>query len=115
VPELPRKEAEPNIKMLPSAMSVLPKISIAISNSSDNVAFSSLTMFIQLLLGPARVGGKFWSENKTMIGSLLTILCSVIQLKQVSVAGSKEQLIDSLTETLPFMIRDPWKVLVIPS
>jgi hypothetical protein len=67
--------------------------------------------FIHLPFLQPSVPGKFWSEKRTMSGSFSIMLCSVPQLRQFNFDRSKEQLSDSLTTTLPFIIRDPWKVL----
>jgi hypothetical protein len=73
---------------------MLANISFAISSNSSRDGFSTRTM----LTHPPSFDGtdvtKFWSVKQTEIGFDPTTTCSVLQLTQIKLAGSKEELSD---------------------
>ncbi len=114
MPTLLRYETEPKHRIVPSGNFEFPKISFEISNSSSKLPFSIWVMLIHSPEFEHIVGTKFWSLKSKTIGFFCTTGCSVQQLTQTSFAGSKLALIDWLTVTGPFWMREPWNVDSMP-
>jgi hypothetical protein len=88
VPHLPKYEALPKRRTLPSGSLILVKISLAKSSSSISVGFSNLAILMQFPLVTGRLATKFWSEKHIVVGLLPMTLCSAVQHKQDKLDGS---------------------------